>query len=136
QQVDPRLGGIDAALQGVELERPLVVADHQLAVDDVAARGEAQLGEVARERFAPARLDVGLLAVDEDDRAEAVELLLVGPVLSFGERFAVERALRLDRRCESKARPRKTLATAAVSRRPRAVPGPRADPGSERLPAG
>ena len=61
---------------------PSLVSDHQLAVDHVAALGEAQLGEVARQRLAPPRLDVGVVAVDEDDRPESVELRLVGPLLA------------------------------------------------------
>ena len=75
---------MDAALQGVEFDVALGVADDQLAVEHVTPQREAQLGEVAGEVFPSARLDVGLAAVDEDDRAEAVELLLVGPLLAFG----------------------------------------------------
>ena len=105
QQLDPRLGRMDAALQRVELEVALGVANHQLAVQHVAPGGEAQLGEVAGQRFAAARLDVGLVAVDEDDRPEAVQLRLIRPLLAERQLFAGQRQLRLDRRGEGEASP-------------------------------
>ena len=66
--------------------RALGVEEHDLAVEHVAARGERQLGEVARQRPAVARLQVDLAAVDERDRAEAVPLRLVGPAVAGRQR--------------------------------------------------
>ena len=60
-------------------------ARDDLAVEDVAPGRELQLGEVAAQRLAVARLQVGLVAVDEGDGAEAVVLGLVGPALALGE---------------------------------------------------
>ena len=69
--------------------RPSVVEEHDLAVEDVAARGEGELGEVARERLAVARLEVDVVAVDEGDRAEAVPLGLVDPAVARRQALAV-----------------------------------------------
>src|SRR3954447_609756 len=88
---------MQARLQQVELGLAVLVADHELAVGDVAALRELDLREVARQRLAAARLDVGVGAVDEDDRSEAVELLLVGPLVSLRQLLAGQRELRLDR---------------------------------------
>ena len=44
-----------------------------------SAPAGSELGEVAQQRLAVARLEVELVAVDERDRAEAVPLRLVGP---------------------------------------------------------
>ena len=122
EQLDPRLGRVDPFLQGVEFEVAVGVADHQLAVEHPAPGGEAELGEVAGQLFAAARLDVGVVAVDEDDRAEAVELRLIRPLLADRQLFAGQRQLRLDRRREREGHP----AAAAA----RAAPGSRAGPGS------
>src|SRR6185437_13161182 len=54
---DARGRGVDALLQRLEVLAAAVGADHELAVEDVAALREAQLGEVAPERLAVARLD-------------------------------------------------------------------------------
>ena len=89
EHVDARLGGVDALAERVEVLAALVVEEHDLAVEHVAARREAQLGEVARQRLAVARLQVDVAAVDEGDGAEAVPLGLVHPAVSGRERLAV-----------------------------------------------
>jgi len=58
---------------------------NDLAVDHVTALGEHQLGEIALQRLAVARLQVDLVAVHERERAKAVPLGLVGPSLPFGQ---------------------------------------------------
>ena len=73
---------MQAVLERVEVLVAVVRVDHDLAVEDVAAGREAQLGEVARQRLTAARLDHALVAVDERDGAEAVVLGLVDPVLA------------------------------------------------------
>ena len=70
---------MDALAQQLELLVAALAGDDELAVEHVAAGDEPDLGEVARHRLAVARLQVGLAAVDEGDRAEAVPLGLVGP---------------------------------------------------------
>jgi hypothetical protein len=81
QHLDPGGGGMDALAQRVEVEDP-VAGDHQLAVHH-ATRGQQltqralQLGEVAVEGLAVAALHEQLVAVPEDDAAEAVPLGLV-----------------------------------------------------------
>src|SRR4029079_6273066 len=72
-------------LQRLEILPAAVGADHELAVEDVAALREAQLGEVAPERLAIARLDEEVAPVDEHDRAEPVQLRLVEPAVAVGE---------------------------------------------------
>ena len=62
-----RLGRVDPLLQRLEHLLAVVVADHELAVQHVAAKRESQLGEVAAHRLAVARLHEHLVAVDEDD---------------------------------------------------------------------
>src|SRR6202789_510649 len=91
---------MDPFLQRVEFEVAIGVADDQLAIQDPAPRREAQLREVAGQFLAAAGLDIGVLAVDEDDRPKAVELRLVGPLLAQRQLFAGQRQLRLDRRRE------------------------------------
>ena len=61
--------------------------DHELAVDHEATVREAELGEVAPQRFPVARLHVRVaaVAVDEDDGPEAVQLRLVEPALALGQ---------------------------------------------------
>src|SRR4051812_17897912 len=85
QHVNARLGGVDALAERVEVLAALVVEPHDLAVEDVAPLGELQLGEVAGQRLAVARLQVDAVAVDERDRAEAVPLRLVDPAVALRE---------------------------------------------------
>ena len=66
--------------------RAVGVEEDDLAVEHVAALGERELGEVARQRAAVARLQVDLAAVDEGDRAEAVPLRLVDPAVAGRQR--------------------------------------------------
>ena len=96
---------MDPFLHRVEFEVAVGVADHQLAVEHPAPRREAQLGEVAVEGFAAARLDVDLVAVDKDDRPEPIQLRLISPLLALRQLFAGKRKLRLDRRREAEASP-------------------------------
>ena len=77
-----RLGRVDALAEHVEVLAALVVEEDDLAVEHVAALGERELGEVAAQRAAVARLQVDVGAVDEGDRAEPVPLGLVGVALA------------------------------------------------------
>lgn len=70
-------------LEGVELLAPSGPEDDQLAVDDVAAAGELDLGEVAPQGLAVARLEEDVVAVDEGERPEAVELRLERPAVTL-----------------------------------------------------
>ena len=79
QARDARRRRVDALAERVE------GGGDDLAVEDIAPGREDQLGEVAAQRLAVARLQVGLVAVDEGDRAEAVVLGLVGPAVAFGQ---------------------------------------------------
>ncbi len=91
---------MDPVLQRTEVLQALVVVDHYLAVEHVAAAGEAQLREVARKRLSAARLDHALLSVDEHDRPEAVVLRLVDPLIALGQLRLRAGELRLDRRLQ------------------------------------
>ena len=75
---------MDALLERLEVLAALRRADDELPVEDVAALGEAQLGEVATERLAVSRLDVDVVPVDERDGPEAVPLRLVEPSVALG----------------------------------------------------
>ena len=79
---DSRFGRVDPLLQRPEVLVPVGRVDHDLAVEHVAARWEAQLREVPRERLPRARLDRDLVTVHEHDRPEAVVLGLVRPLLA------------------------------------------------------
>ena len=79
---------MDALLQQPELLPALRARDDDLAIEHVAAGREAQLREVAGQGAAVARLELGVVAVDERDRAEAVVLGLVGPAFAIGQRAA------------------------------------------------
>ena len=65
---------MDALAERVEVLAPVRVAHDDLAVEHVAPGGKRELGEVAAERLAVARLQEDLLAVHEGQAAEAVEL--------------------------------------------------------------
>ena len=84
EHLHPRLGRVQAVLEQVEDLAAVVAEDQELAVEDVAALGEDELGEVAGERLRTARLQVEIVTVDERERAEAVVLRLVGPVVAVG----------------------------------------------------
>ena len=73
-----------------------------LAVEDVAPGREDQLGEVAAQRLAVARLQIGLVAVHEDDCPKAVVLGLVGPAVAFGQGGSRSRELGCERRVQRK----------------------------------
>ncbi len=100
EHAHPRLGRVQAVLEGVEDLDPVLAEDQQLAVDDVAALREDELGKVARQRAAASRLQEELAVVDEGERPEAVVLGLIGPALPRRQGLARERQLRLDRRLE------------------------------------
>ena len=85
--LDARLGGMDALAERVEVLPALLVEQHDLAVEHVAAGRERELGEVAAQRLAVARLQVDVVAVDERDRAEAVPLGLVAPAVAGRQRL-------------------------------------------------
>ena len=91
---------MDALLQGVEVLATLVGGNHDLAVEHVTAGGKGELGEVARQRLAAARLQVHVRALHERDRPEPVVLGLEGPALAVGQLPAREGELRLDGRGE------------------------------------
>src|SRR3954452_5403809 len=79
---------------------PALALDDELAVEDVAARGELDLREVARHRLAVARLQVALAAVDEGDRAKAVPLGLICPAVAPRQRGSGPGQLGQDGRLE------------------------------------
>ena len=88
---------MDALLKRAKRLAAAGSVDHDLTVKDILARRETQLGEVAAEVLAAARLKSELLAGDEYDRAEAVVLLLIGPFRSNGQRGGATGERRLDR---------------------------------------
>src|ERR1700733_1053898 len=94
---------MDALSERVEVLVAVGVADDDLAVQHIATCGKLELGEVAPERLAVARLQEYLLAVDERNAAKAVELDLVAVVLALGQLLARERQLRLERRLQRQA---------------------------------
>ncbi len=77
--------------------RPSAPADDDLPVEHIATGWEAQLGEVAPQRAAVARLQEDILPIHKREAAEAVELDLVHVRLPLGERLAGECQLRLQR---------------------------------------
>jgi len=101
QAVDPRLRRVDPLREGVEVLAAARVADDDLSIDDVAAFGQAaELGEVTRERLAVARLQLDLVTVHEDDRAEAVPLRLIRPAVALGQGLGRPGELRQEGRGE------------------------------------
>ena len=88
QPLDPRDRGMDALAERVEVLVAVGVADDDLPVEHVAAGGKGELGEVAPERLAVARLQEHLVAVDEREAAEPVELHLVAVVIALGQLLA------------------------------------------------
>jgi hypothetical protein len=93
---------VDALAERVEVLAALGVEEDDLAVEHVAPGGELQLGEVAAQRLAVARLEVDVLTVDEGDRPEAVPLGLVDPAVALGEGLGGAGELGEDRRGERK----------------------------------
>ena len=82
EHLDPRLGGMDALAERVEVLAALIVEEHDLAVQDVATFGKRKFGEVPAHRLPAARLQIDVRAVDEGDGPEAVPLGLVHPALA------------------------------------------------------
>ena len=88
---DPRGGRVDAQQERLEVERA-VTRDDDLAVEHAALRERrpqrrGQLREVAVERLEVARLRVDLVAVAEDEGAEAVPLGLEQPAVVARQRI-------------------------------------------------
>src|SRR3954451_14391079 len=65
-----------------------------LAVEHVAARRERDLGEVAQQRLAVARVPIPLAAVDQRDAPKTLSFGLVGPAAALRKRAAGLRELR------------------------------------------
>src|ERR1700684_960174 len=76
-----RDGGVDALSERVEVLAPVGTAYNYLPVQHIAPRRKGELGEVAAECLAVARLQKHLLAIHERDAAKAVELDLVDIVI-------------------------------------------------------
>ena len=77
---------MDALLKRGEVLAALgATVDHDLPVDHVPAGRESELGKVASERLSAPRLHNDVGGIDEHDRAEAVVLGLVGPLLPDGQ---------------------------------------------------
>ena len=93
---------MDPALQSLEVLSAPRRADDDLPVEHEPAGREAQLGEVPAKRLAVSRLHVDVVAVDEDDGPEAVELGLVQPALTLGQLGRRARELREQGRLERK----------------------------------
>ena len=91
ESADAGFGGMDALQQRVEVEPAIIGGRHDdLAVDDASLRQRRkqrfeQLGEVAGERALVAAGELDLVAVAEDDAAEAVPLRLVQPAIAGRE---------------------------------------------------
>lgn len=91
EELDARGGGMDAKLEGVEIEAA-GGGDDDFSVED-ALVGELggedgeELGEVTVEGLAFAALKEEVLAVFEEDGAEAVPLGLEEPVIAGGQGF-------------------------------------------------
>src|SRR6202035_1093722 len=103
QTFDAGLRRVDALADRVEVLPSGAVADDDLAVEHVVARGEDELREVAPERPAVARLQEHLLPVHEGEAAEAVQLDLIGVVLARRQLLAGESELWRERRLQRKA---------------------------------
>src|SRR3954454_20369985 len=93
---------MDALAEQLELLVARRPVDDDLAVEDVAPRREAELGEVAREVAPVARLELHGVAVDENDGAEAVPLGLVRPAVTGRQARARARELGKDGGLEGK----------------------------------
>src|SRR5205085_10835186 len=91
---------VDPLLESVEVLAPVLGVDHDLAVEHVPSRWEAQLREVAVQRLAAAGLERQLVAIDESDAPEAVVLGLIRPLLPVGQLRTGAGELRLDGRLE------------------------------------
>ena len=97
---DPGHRRVDPLLESIEVLRPILGVDHDLAIEHVMSPWEAQLGEVAAQRLAAAGLERQLVAVDESDTPEPVVLGLIRPLLAGGQLGAGASELRLDGRLE------------------------------------
>src|SRR5262249_4343919 len=106
QPVDPRLGGVDALAQQVEVLRPdrcrtARGVDHDLAVEHARlVERELEFREVAPQRPRGARLPGDVVAVHEPQATKAVPLGLVGPLLALRQRDPRQGELGLERRFE------------------------------------
>src|SRR5581483_10825277 len=88
EPADAALGGVQARLHGVEVERPAAL-DHDLAVERRAGRQQLaegpQLGKVAQERPAVSRQEAQLAGDVLEQAAEAVPLRLELPARPVGQ---------------------------------------------------
>ena len=89
EEVDAAGGGVDALGEGVEVEA-VRACDDDFAVEDAAwgelgEEGGAEFGEVAVEGLAVARLEEEVVAIAEDEGAEAVPLGFEEPVAFRGK---------------------------------------------------
>src|SRR5207253_8502228 len=96
----------EALLQRPEVLLALEVPDDDLAIEDVTARHELELGEIAPQGPARPRLQLDLAIVHECQRAEPVVLRLIAPLRALGEGRAGLRELRLQRRGGGQRPPR------------------------------
>jgi len=88
EQLDPGCRGVDAQLEGVEVEMA-AVGDDEFAVEgallgQLAAKRVEHFGEVAVKGFLIAALEEDFVAVAKDEYAEAIPLGLVDPVALGG----------------------------------------------------
>src|SRR5205823_3710153 len=74
EPLDPRGRRVYALPESVEVLVAVCIEHEKLAVEHVASRWRAHLGEVAIERLAAARLQEHVLTVHEREAAETVEL--------------------------------------------------------------
>src|ERR1700733_14367085 len=119
---------MDALAERVEVLATGVVAYDDLAVEHVTPGGQHELGEVAPERLAVARLQEAVFAVDEGEAAKAVELDLVDVLLADRQLLARQRQLRLDGRAQRERRDSPCLGLDAALAAPDAPPPLRAPP--------
>ena len=107
EQADARIGRMDPEQERIEVEAA-GSGDHHLAVDHDPGRqgghqGRHELGEVALQRPQVAALQDQLVAVPEDEAAEAVPLRLVCPPIAVRQRCLRRGEHRLQGRVEGQA---------------------------------
>ena len=85
QALDRASRRMDALLERAELLPAAGVGDHDLAVEHVAPAGRARARGSSAAAACRCATGGGRVAVDEGDRAKAVQLGLVGPAVALGE---------------------------------------------------
>ncbi len=101
EELDPRRGRVDPQQQRVEVQAVWPGDDH-LAVEDAAVgqgrpERRREFGEVAIQRLEVAALDIGFVAVAEDQCPEAIPLRLIEPAVADGDFVGELGQHRLDR---------------------------------------